>query len=402
MRIINSKRINKIVTRGVLFVLVSVLFLGSSNGLAVAQGDQEEVTVHFFYSLTCPHCAQEKDFLKELQKEQPWLEVKEYEISKSSENRELLMDFYREYDVPQEEWGLVPILFTPQKYFLGFNQQTAQAIKGCIEECAGIEEGGMEMPETITIPLLGEFSLSGRSPLFLAVIMGALDGFNACAMTALGFLLTVLISTGVRKRVFWIGGTFILVSGLVYFVFIAASLNLFMVLEQTTLITTIVGIVISLFAAYLLKDYVHGVICKLCQTDPEKQNFFVKWEQRLFKKMQEFSQSDKSLPLLLIGVAVVAAGINLVELACSFGFPLAFTKILTSMDLPTTSYYFYLLVYIIFYMIDDFIIFTIAVVTLEVSQVAEKYLKTIKLISALVLLGLGIVMIIRPELLALG
>ena len=119
----------------------------------------------------------------------------------------------------------------------------------------------------------------------------------------------------------------------------------------------------------------------------------------MFAKMQQISQAKTSLPLMLLGVVVVAVGINMVEFVCSFGFPLVFTKILTSYNLGTPSYYFYLLIYILFYMIDDLIIFTLAIWTLRITQVSEKYLKAIKLISGIVLLILGLIILFKPELL---
>ena len=207
------------------------------------------------------------------------------------------------------------------------------------------------------------------------------------------------MATGIRQRVFIIGSVFILVSGIVYFLFISAWLNLFLVLENIKFITILVGLIVTFFAVFLLKDYFSGVVCKLCQVNPGKQSFFTRMEQKLFLRMQKLISSKMSLPLTILGVAVVAAGINMVELCCSFGFPLVFTKILTSWELSTLSYYSYLLVYILFYMLDDFIIFLIAVWTLRTTQASEKYLKAIKLISGILLLLLGLTILIKPELL---
>jgi hypothetical protein len=235
------------------------------------------------------------------------------------------------------------------------------------------------------------------------VVFGTLDGFNACAMIALGFLLSVLIaSSGTRKRIILIGGTFIFVSGLVYFLFIATWLNLFLITFNIKLITNLVAIIIILSAIFILRDYFTDVICKLCETDPAKQNIFTKIQQKLFAKMQQFSSTDVPLPIALLGIAVVAAGVNMIELACSFGLPLVFTKILTSWNLSKASYYFYLLVYILFYMIDDFVIFLIAVYTLKITQTSQKYLKLVTLISGIVLLILGLIMLINPEILILS
>lgn len=363
-----------------------------------------QAQINFFYSPTCPHCAKEQKFLDNLAKKYPKLKIERFSIFKK-ENVELLKKFYVKYKVPQEEWGITPITFTETKYFLGFDNQIGQKIEACIEAC--LQNEVTEKPKNeneIILPFIGALNPTQFSPLALSVIMGGLDGFNACAMVALGFLLTVLISTGARKKVFLIGGTFIFVSGLVYFLFISAWFNLFIILEQVRFITYIVGIVIAVFAVFLLKDYFRGIICKLCELPApgKKESIWTKIERKLFQKMQNATSNKLSLPLTLLAVALVAAGINSVELVCSFGFPLAFTKFLSSLELPAIKYYFYLFIYILFYMLDDLLIFLIAVWTLRITKVSDKYLKFIKLISGILLLLLGLLMLIKPEALMFG
>jgi len=381
----------------ILTILALFLVLGSAD-FSLAQ---DKVIVNFFFSDICPHCAKEKIFLKSLEEKYPDIEFKNYGVAER-EGIDFLKEMYVQYDVPSEDQGWVPITFIKDRYFLSFDDEVALEIESYILEL--IENGSQSEPSPdnrkIVLPIIGEISFENMSPMVLAIVLGALDGFNACAMIALGFLLTVLVSTGIRERVFLIGGTFILVSGIVYFLFISAWLNLFLALEQIKYITLIVGVIIIAFSVFMLKDYFHNVICKVCEVDPEKEkSIFVRFEKKLFMRMQEISQAKTSLPLMLLGVAVVAIGINMVELVCSFGFPLVFTKMLTTFNLSTSSYYFYLLVYILLYMFDDFIIFSLAIWTLRITQVSEKYLKAIKLISGIVLLILGLMILFKPELL---
>lgn len=382
-----------------------------------------KVQVLFFYTSVCPHCLEEKIFLEALESKYEALEIKKHLVSEK-ENIALLEQFYKEYNVPSGEQGWVPVSFIDERYFLGYqgDESTGKEIEDYIKQ--KIEEiepdspsapwlpdepgpaPGEKEPENglkvLKIPFLGEVDISKFSPLALSVVFGALDGFNACAMLALGFLLAVLASTGQRKRIILIGGTFILVSGIVYFLFISAWLNLFMCLSNIGIITNLIGIIICVFAVILLKEYFWGTICRLCQISMGKQSFLTKFQTGLFEKMTKFSSLDAPLFLSLLGVAGVAAGINMVEICCSFGFPLAFTKILTGLNLPAVSYYFYLLVYIVFYMLDDFLIFLLAVLTLKITKASEKYLKAVKLISGILLLVLGILMLIKPELLMFG
>ena len=174
-----------------------------------------------------------------------------------------------------------------------------------------------------------------------------------------------------------------------------------MFLGYLRIITMVVGIGVVLFSLFLLKDYFSGIICKICDVPQDgREGRLTKWQRKLFAIMTKVTDSSMPLWLVLVTVATVAAGINLIELFCSFGFPVAYTKILTGFSLPSVSYYFYLLVYIGFYMLDDFLIFLAAVITLRVTKVSEKYLKAIKLISGLALLLLGLAILFRPEFLA--
>jgi len=377
-----------------ILLLLGVVFTAFNFVLA-------ETEINFFYTRTCPHCAKEKKFLTEIEDKYPEIKIN-FLLLSEKKNIELLKNLYNDHQTPLEERGLIPVIFIGDGYFYGFSEEIGQNIEDCI---IGLIENNSQKPcqpensEKVSLPFIGDINITKFSPLVLAMILGGLDGFNACAMVALGFLLAVLVATGIRKRVFLIGGTFILVSGLVYFLFISAWLNLFLILERIKFITYLVGAVIVLFSVFLLRDYFKGVICKLCQTQTNKESIFTKLERKLFIKMEKFSTAEMSLPLILLGVAVVAAGVNLVEIVCSFGFPLAFTKILTNLNLPTLHYYFYLIIYIIFYMLDDFLIFLVAVLTLRITQISEKYLKVIKLVSGIFLLLLGLLMIFYPEIL---
>jgi thiol-disulfide isomerase/thioredoxin len=377
-------------------IFLLVLALGSAD-FSLAQG---KVRADFFFSPTCQHCAQEKIFLKSLEEKYPDIEFKNYDIFQE-QNAEILKQAYEEYNVPAEEQGWIPIIFIKERYFLGFNENIAADIENYLLDTIERSSGfGPADVRKITLPIIGEISFKNMSPMVLAIVLGALDGFNACAMIALSFLLSVLVSTGIRERVFLIGGTFIFISGIVYFLFISAWLNLFLVLEQIKYITLLVGAIIIVFSIFLLKDYFHNVICRICEAGSEKEkSIFFRIEKKLFEKMQEISQAKTSLPLMLLGVAVIAAGVNLIELVCSLGFPLAFTKMLASYDLTVSSYYLYILIYILFYMIDDLIIFALAIWTLRITQVSEKYLRAVKLISGIVLLILGLIILFKPELL---
>ena len=210
------------------FIIIVLFLVLGATGFSLAE---EKIIVNFFFSPTCHNCADEKVFLEDLKQKYPDVEFKNYNVFEK-QGIDFLKEMYQEYDVPTQEQGFVPITFIRDRYFLGFDEDTALDMENYILELIENSSQSEPLPDNrkIILPIIGEISLSNLSPLALAITLGALDGFNACAMIALGFLLTVLISTGIRKRVFLIGGTFILVSGIVYFLFISAWMNLFLVL----------------------------------------------------------------------------------------------------------------------------------------------------------------------------
>ena len=354
-------------------------------------------TIDFFYSSTCPHCKAELSFLGQMQDKYVELRINKYNVYEPNTVNTLKI-FFNKYKVPDSKQGQVPITFIGQKYFIGFDETVSNDLEHEIKKRIKQENDQSDntirtTTGTIRLPLLGEIKLSDHSPLFLSIAIGTLDGFNACAMTALGFLLAVLIASKMRKKVLIVGGTFIFVSGLVYFLFISAWLNLLLFLNQARWITLAIGATTIVFGVFMLKDYISGIVCKICHIDPKSKNPLNNWQKKLFTRLSYLTSAQMPLILMLLGVSIVAAGINTIELFCSFGFPLAFTNYLTTLGLSTSSYYLYLIIYVIFYMIDDFIIFLIALFTLRVTKMSDKYLRFIMLISGVALLLLGVYML---------
>ena len=81
---------------------------------------------------------------------------------------------------------------------------------------------------------------------------------------------------------------------------------------------------------------------------------------------------------------------------CSAGLPAVYTQILSLSQLSVLSYYFYLVLYIVFYMLDDIIVFIIAMTTLQLTGLSGKYARWSRLIGGAILLILGILLIFKP------
>jgi hypothetical protein len=193
---------------------------------------------------------------------------------------------------------------------------------------------------------------------------------------------------------FLVGGTYILFSGLVYLVFLMAWLGFHLLFAYTWYMRVGIALVIIGIGIFSLKDYIksfRGVSLRI--PDSVKP--------RLFQKMRTLLQEGTSLPLMLLGVASLAVTVNLVELLCTAGLPAAFTRVLAEQHLPSLTYYTHLIVYIIFYMIDELLLLIGFVITFTAFRVSEKYGRVSRLIAGLVMIGLGLIMLLQPDLLTL-
>ena len=126
-----------------------------------------------------------------------------------------------------------------------------------------------------------------------------------------------------------------------------------------------------------------------------------KKRKNIIEKIKKFTL-EKSLILGLLGVMTLAVSVNFIELACSAGLPLLFTQILALNNLSKLSYMIYILIYIFFFLIDDIIVFVIAMFTLKITGISNKYSKYSHLIGGIIMLLIGLLMIIKPEWLMLN
>ncbi len=108
---------------------------------------------------------------------------------------------------------------------------------------------------------------------------------------------------------------------------------------------------------------------------------------------------EKNFILAILGVIVLAITINVIELACSAGLPVMFTQILAMNKVSKSLYVIYLLLYILFFMIDDIVIFAIAMKTFKIKAISNKYTKYSHLVGGIIMLIIGILMIVAPKIL---
>jgi hypothetical protein len=244
-------------------------------------------------------------------------------------------------------------------------------------------------PDGIETSWFGRLSAQELGLPAFTVAVGLLDGFNPCAMWVLLFLLSLLVNLRDRLKMAVIAGTFILVSGLVYFAFMAAWLNVFLLIGLSRPVQLALGTIAGVIGAINVKDFfAFGRGVSLSIPGSVKPGFYARVRRIL---------EAEDLTGALAGVVVLAVLVNTIELLCTAGFPALYTQILALRQLPWWEYYGYLALYNVAYMLDDALMVTIAVATLGRRKLQEREGRWLKLISGLVMLGLGAALIAQPD-----
>lgn len=379
-------------------VLVAFLVLFYLFSISYAQ---TTVTTYLFWGEGCPHCAAAKEFLRTLESKYPQLEVKYYEIYYNKENQELFQELANKYGC---EVRAVPTIFIGEQYIVGYlsDESTGRKIEDLIKDC--LERGCIDpiekinnqtesykKEEIIELPFVEELDISEMSLLIFTIIVAGIDGFNPCAFFVLFFLLSMLIYARSRRKMLLIGGTFVFFSGFIYFLFMAAWLNIFLIIGQIKIITTIAGFIALIIAAINIKDFFFKGGISL--TIPKQ------LKPKLFSRMRNLLKTT-SLSSMILGTVVLAIAANSYELLCTAGFPMVYTRILTLHNLSTLGYYLYLVLYNLIYIIPLAVIVIFFSITLGAKKLTEEQGQILKLISGLMMLSLGLVLIINPAILS--
>ncbi len=361
------------------------------------------IQVLFFWGVGCPHCAQQKPFLESLRVKYPEIDIVSLEVFHNKENASL---FERVASIYGVKASGVPATFIGDRALIGFSASIARDIEKAIIECREMacvsplqremhsSPKGHELKpvsELINIPLIGNIDVSKMTLPMMTVVIAGLDSFNPCAFFVLFSLLGLMIHARSRSKMALIGGIFVFFSGLVYFLFMAAWLNFFLIVGEMAIITTIAGLVALVIAGINIKDFfVFKEGISLTISDEAKM--------RLFDRMRRLLRSQ-SIAYIVFGTVVLALAANAYELLCTAGFPMVFTRILTLHNLPSIQYYLYLVLYNLVYVIPLLIIVAVFTATLGKRQLSESQGRFLKLLSGLMMLGLGLALLLRPSLL---
>jgi uncharacterized membrane protein (DUF106 family) len=238
-----------------------------------------------------------------------------------------------------------------------------------------------------------ESDVSSTTSLFiLSLLVGLIDGFNPCAMWVLIYLITLVSQLKDRKKMWVIVGTFLLASGVLYFLILALWLNGWQYLNYITGASWILNAA-AVFAlgtgAYFVFDFIKSggkAECKVGDFESRK---------KTTNKIKDIVNSPLTIPTFL-ALIVLAFAINLTEFVCSIGLPALFTQVLSLADVTVFMKYFYIGLYTLAFMADDLLIFYFALKAID-SPILDKYSGLSKIVGGVLMLLLGIVLLFFPE-----
>ncbi len=403
------------VSPGKNLALTLLLLVASLCWPPPAAAQDNQVTAHVFWQKGCPYCTRAKDALREIAKGSDSVLIDEIELGVDPRNDAL---FSQMLSLLQIREVAVPFTVIGERYIVGFSVagQTANAYRDLIERCqksacidltsearrlselaSGRAPEGRSAPPTaanglpapVSVPWLGEIPIADLSLPVLTVVLAGIDGFNPCAMWVLVLLIGLLIGVADSRRMWTLGLVFLAATGAMYFAVMSAWLNIVLWLNAVIWLRMAIGALAVGAGIYYLREY---------WTNPEAMcRISAGGRQGRFSSAFRRAVEHPNLAVAIVSIAALAVVVNLVELACSAGVPAVYTQFLAMHDLPQTGYYAYLALYLLVFLLDDTVIFIVAMVTLRETGLTARFTNTAHLIGGAVLLALGWVMLLRPE-----
>jgi len=344
---------------------------------------EKNIEISFFYRRTCPYCSREKVFLDEIEKKYPEVKVNRY-LAEDPRNQELLEKLAREHNA-ERYIGLVPLTFIGKDFFLGFDDKEGigKEIDNSIQrQLKGIKDSS---GEGITLPFVGRIDQSKYSLPVLAVILGFLDGFNVCSLGALVLILGIVLALRSRAKISVFGVVYILTTTIVYGLLIALWYKIFSILAPyIKVMDAIVGLIAIAGAIYFLRQFLkfkkQGPVC-----EAEEGGIASKFSTRL----QESLKNPGNIIGVIGSILLFAAVITVVEFPCSATVPVVFAAIVAKSNISTLQYLLCIAIYMLFYMIDEIILFLVAAFTMKIWLASKKITTWLTLIEAIILFFLG-------------
>lgn len=367
---------------GLAFAALQLTASGAPPPPVAVPAWQHDGRLHVFFHPDCPHCHRAIAFLRA----QPEVEFVLHDVSRAADEA-LFLTVARRHAIPDEALG-VPLFVRGTRYLIGFGsaETTGRALLALVADATAIGRAEDPAPR-ISLPLLGDIDPAGYSLPALTVLMGLADGFNPCAMWVLVYLISLIAGLQDRGRIWWLVGSFVLSSGALYFLFMTAWLNTFLVVGYIRPLTQLVALVAIGFGV----DHLHQlavtrglIVCDLGDAGRRQQTM---------QRIRRIVAAPAGLASLALVVGL-AFTVNSIEFVCSAALPAIYTHVLALADLPAGTYYAYIAFYVLVFMLDDLVIFGLAAFAMQ-TIVDTRYAAFSRGAGGLVLIGLGAWMLLR-------
>lgn len=342
----------------------------------------EENILYYFWG-HCPICSRPEEHVG-LFTDYP-VEVRIYEVFYDEVGR-------NKYDQVREELNITtlgfPTLVYNNHYWLGFSETVQDEIIAAIESSLDLGEAD-RAGNIIDLPLIGKVDLQTAPIILTTVLIAFLDGFNPCSLFVLTFLLAIIIHSASRKKIFLIGFTFLVVTSAVYGLFILGILNIMVFAARLFWIRNIIAALVIVVGLLGIKDF-------LVAQDGPTFSIPEKHKSKFYKQVRKIFYTDSVLPMIG-ATAVMGLGIALVELPCTAGFPFIWSTIVSGLDLSTNYFVLLFAIYMFIYLLDEIVIFMVAVIKMRSAKMTEEQGRTLKLVAGTLMLVLGLILLFRPE-----
>lgn len=383
--------------RTILVMVLALAWTGSARAetpwLAPGPQGQPQIQVYFFWSLKCPHCLEARPHIEALAGEHDWIRLHALELSRHPEHIQRYLAMAESLGQRAEA---VPALIFCGEMHVGWEAPEttgtylSQRLYACRDRVAA-GKPAQEPPDgwIPDLPLMDSTALEALSLPVLTLVLAGMDAFNPCAFFVLLFLLSLLVHQRRRSRMLLIGGIFVFFSGLMYFAFMAAWLNLFRLMAGLTWITAAAGGLAALIGLINVKDFFafkRGISLSI----PEAR------KADIFRRGRAILVAG-SLPAMLAATIALAIAANFYELLCTAGFPMVYTRLLTLHELPTGAHYLYLALYNLVYVLPLLAIVLAFAFSMGGRKLSERQGRLLKLLSGLMMLGLGALLLFAPE-----
>lgn len=353
----------------------------------------EGLEVHFFHLPGCSHCHEQEPFNDKLANEYPSIHFIYHDAMKPEESA-LLAEMLA--SVGEKGNPEFPVTIFGGQAFMGWESEetTGKAIETALQQCLAGDcpQTGSETPDDeVALPIIGKIRLLDYSLPALAVVLGLVDGFNPCAMWVLAYLISLIMTLGDKRKIWLLVGSFVFASGVLYFLFMTAWLNAFLLIGYFRPMTIIIGSVALGAGIVNIREFVRtkgAVACEVGDAESRKNTM---------SRMQKVVFSPLTLGTIA-GIVGLAFVVNSIEFVCSSALPAIFAHVLSLSDLSTLQYYAYILLYVFFFMLDDLIIFGAAALAMT-SSLGDRYAKYCRPVGGAILILLGALLLFAPHLL---